>query len=531
MKKLSLLAISVMSIFFLSAQTPGTLYHLFGDNGIVLTDYDFNGNNNNLVEASVLQADMKIVLGGATYYYGTSGSVRNIMITRYNSYGSIDLGFADNGIMVLQYGGSDDWLTDIAVQADGKIVAAGYSRNGDKTKMMALRLNTDGSLDNSFNVSGMKLIDFGPDTDAYGMSLGILDDGKIIISGYVTDTLNTYTHVAMCGLTSSGDMDIDFGHLGFKTYDINDHLCYVDEMEIYNDRIILGGTFLNENHDRVAMLSRYYLDGEVDYSFGNAGTTTVQLEGDPLFITRENNGMDVAPDGKILFTFNVYSGWLDRDFALLRLDQDGIIDNTFGTDGIVVHEMENNSYAVDVVTQADGKIIACGTYKSPDPGSYDFLIIRHLEDGSLDSGFGEAGTGIVISNISPETWFADRSASVIFCNMDRLLVSGYADVELNDVDFAMACFNTGLSVGIDDLADPGEKLSIYPNPAQNHINISIPPGEALQEVSIINLAGQTLIHLKEHSTRIEISGLAEGVYILEAQLENTRIQEKFVISR
>ena len=325
MKKLSLLVLSMMSVFFLSAQTPGTLYNLFGDDGIVLTDYETDGNYS---YASALQDDMKIVLGGITFYSGTAGIVRNIMITRYNSHGTIDMGFADNGIKVLEFGGSDDYLTDIGIQEDGKIVAVGYTSSAyeNKTNMIALRLNPDGSLDNSFNASGMKVIDFGEDINAYGMSMGILDDGKIIISGYIRDTLLTYSEIAMCKLLPSGALDIDFGYFGLINYEYDDLFHFPDELVIQNDRIVLGGISLNDDFERFACISAYHLNGEIDYSFGGGGYTTVMLEGDAIFMGGvADNGMCLAPDGKKFMELcddninNIISFALFKDMKNLRL--------------------------------------------------------------------------------------------------------------------------------------------------------------------------------------------------------------------
>ena len=527
MKKLSLLILSMISTLFIISQPAGTLYNLFGDDGIVLTDYE---SVSNYSYASALQDNMKIVLGGKTLYSGTAGQVANIMITRYNSYGTIDMGFGTDGIKVLEFGGSDDHLTDIGIQSDGKIVAVGYTTTESKTKMLALRLNTDGSLDSTFNVSGMKVIDFGEDKNAYGMSLGILDDGKIIISGYVRDNPLTYSHIAMCKLTPTGVLDIDFGYFGLVNYENQDLFCFPDELVIHNDRLILGGISLNADFERFAIISGYHLDGDIDYSFGNAGYATVMLEGDAIAMgAAARNGMCMAPDGKILYTCNQIPGWLESDFAFLRLNQNGGIDYSFGTNGVLVTAMEEDSYAMDIITQADGKIIACGTYRSPDPGSYDFLIMRYLENGDLDPDFGSAGTGIVITHVSKEVqWYEDKSYNLMFCNMDRLLVSGYGRSISGGKDFAMACYNTGLNVGIEKPEEVHAKLSIYPNPAQEQIRINISSGEEIKEITIYSSSGTELIQLKERFGTIDISSLPQGIYFVEVYFAKSTMVEKLI---
>lgn len=528
MKKLSLLAISVMSIFFLSAQIPGTLYQGFGANGIVLTDFESGGDDDNNAQASVMQDDNKIILGGTTYMNGAS----NIMIVRYHSHGVVDDGFGYNGIKVINYGGSSEYLTDIAVQPDGKIVAVGYSNTFSKTevqtKMIALRLNEDGSLDNTFSSDGVTVIDYGSSINAWGTSLAILDDGKIIISGFIEDSPFTYVHTAMCRLSSTGSLDNTFGVNGLLTHDLLNFWCFTDEMIIQNDRIILGGVYFSPDFDRFATVSRYYLDGSIDTDFGDGGSSTLHLQGDQGIAFGSNIGMSLAPDGKILFTSKVIPGTGKSDFALLRFNADGGIDNSFGINGIVINELEGNSYGTDVIVQANGKIIACGSYRNPDPDNYDFLIIRYLASGFPDPSFGTAGTGVVISNISPGIWYSDESNSVIFCNDGKLLVSGYAKTDNSDPDFAMACYYTGINVGIENPEDPQEKLSIYPNPAQDRINITIPPGKEITEINIYNQIGQQLIHQVESSNHLDISILTTGLYEVEVYFGDMRLTERLV---
>lgn len=521
MKKLSLLILSMMCTFLLTAQTPGTLYHLFGDNGIVLTDYEYDGDDDNLCETSMMQSDLKIVLGGRAYINGKA----NLMFVRYNPHGSIDIGFGENGIKVLYFGGSHDYLTDIAQQADGKIVAVGWTKSDSITKMMALRLNTDGSLDSTFNVSGMTTIEFGIHTEAVGLSVGILEDGKIMISGYVSGTTLTYHHIALCRLTSTGILDNTFGVNGLLTTGYTDLWCFPDEMVIHNDRITLGGVSLNPDFERFATFFRYHLDGSVDFDFGDNGICRAAIGENALFGTYTENGMCLAPDGKILFAFTMHPEWLGRDFAVMRFTQDGFIDNSFGVDGFVVHEMDENSYAHAVLAQADGKVIAAGTYISPDPDGDDFMITRYLENGELDTDFGLAGTGMVITNVSPGSWYSDGSTHAIFCNADRLLVSGVARTDHGDPDFAMACYHTGVSVGISKHEASEIDLSVHPNPVVDHADISFSlahPANVEIEVhnvsgNLINLISNAFYPEGEHQLRWNCEELPAGVYIIKLQ--------------
>ena len=531
MKKLSLLLISMMSTFFLAAQTPGTLYESFGDNGIVLTDFESNGDDDNFSTVAVMQDDYKIILGGRTSMSGVS----NLMFARYNTHGSPDQGFGSAGVKVFPFGGSNDFLSDIALQADGKIVAVGYTIT-DETQMIAMRLNTDGSLDNSFSGNGMAVIEFGDSIDSWAKSLAILDDGRILICGFIQSNPFSYVKSAMCMLTPTGMFDYSFGENGLLTHELPDVWSYPDEMIIDDDKIILGGVYLNTDFERFATISRYNLDGSLDLSYGDSGYSMYQLEGDAAISGDANIGMCMTPDGKIVITCNVYPGWLQSDFALLRFNADGSIDNTFGVNGLVVQDMGEDSFARDLVVQADGKIIACGSYRNPDYDQDDFLIMRFLESGFLDPGFGTDGNGIVIADVSPEDWYSNGSNCAIFCNLDRLLVSGYARTDHSDPDFAMACYHTGLSVDVNSPESKSQILSIYPNPVQDQARISFTLARDSQvKAEILNTNGQTVALLTdqvfpagEREIEWNSEGIPDGIYLIKMVIGNEVYSSKII---
>jgi uncharacterized delta-60 repeat protein len=108
-----------------------------------------------------VQSDGKIVVAGAL----NNGSNTDSYIARYHADGTLDLTFGDNGVVILAVSASNDALTSVAVQNDGKIVATGYARNGIHDDFAVVRLNSDGSLDSGFGTGGVRLIDFGGQND------------------------------------------------------------------------------------------------------------------------------------------------------------------------------------------------------------------------------------------------------------------------------------------------------------------------------------------------------------------------------
>ena len=132
----------------------GTLDMSFGNAGRVIT----NINNQESANGLVIQPDGKIVVAGYTYsnIYGN-----DVLCIRYNSDGTLDNTFGNNGIVTFDIQqGSDDKALAIDIQSDGKLVLAGYSDNGSDREALVMRLNTDGTPDTSFGQNGSVLTNF-----------------------------------------------------------------------------------------------------------------------------------------------------------------------------------------------------------------------------------------------------------------------------------------------------------------------------------------------------------------------------------
>ena len=518
MKKLSLLILSMMITFFLAGQTAGTLDLSFGNNGITLTDYSYNGVDN-YSYASALQADGKIVLGG----YSVNNLHQNMTFVRYLPDGTLDNTFGNGGIKVLLFGGSDDRLEDLVIQADGKIIAVGYTSNSTNKQMTVTRLNTDGSLDNSFNANGMTLINFGDSVNAYGRSVALQDDGKIIVGGHITFTdQDPEVNGAICRLTSSGVLDNTFGVNGIITHNILSQWNYMNQVVIQNEKIILGGISIRaDDFAKFISLCRYNPDGSLDTGFGTSGIASLEIgEG---ISGGSSLGMCLTEDGKIVCASYIIVGWLEYDLAVWRFQSNGFPDNSFGYYGMITTAMEGNSKAYAVAMQADGKIVVAGYHDTPSPGDDDFLLVRYIENGYLDVSFGTEGTGVVVTNASSEIWFSDQIFSLLIQDDGKLLVSGYAHAESYNVDFAVARYYSGLNIGVETPEQDTRELTIFPNPITEETKLVFNLAEeSIVKVEVFNAFGTKVTELTQHSysegehqLRWDGSSLVAGVYIVK----------------
>jgi len=156
----------------------GSLDTTFGAAGIAITDFGYDDN----VQALALAPDGKIVVAGWSL-----SDRYTFALARYQTDGTSDANFGGSGRILTDFAGlSGTSVNAVAVQPDGKIVAAGqisYINSADKLTDFALaRYNTDGTLDATFGTGGLATTDFNNGSDrAY--ALAIQSDGKIVAAG------------------------------------------------------------------------------------------------------------------------------------------------------------------------------------------------------------------------------------------------------------------------------------------------------------------------------------------------------------
>jgi len=178
-----------------SAQAaPGDLDPSFGAGGLVTTDF---GSRGDFSLAVALQTDGKIVAAGNS----SRADVFDVdfALARYNSNGSLDATFGSGGTVLTDFGTSVDAASDVVVQPDGKILAAGI-RAGD---FALARYNADGSLDAAFGSAGKVTTDFGSFDQANAVA--VQSDGKIVAAG------GTAGGFALARYNSDGSLDAGLG--------------------------------------------------------------------------------------------------------------------------------------------------------------------------------------------------------------------------------------------------------------------------------------------------------------------------------
>lgn len=194
----------------------GTLDSSFSGDGIVTTDLGTTGAD--FARAVALQSDGGIVVAGPKGYVNSGTS--SAFIARYTSFGNLDPAFGSGGTVTISVG-SVTYLTSMAVQSNGSIVAAGWSgADDDHADMLVTRVDTNGALDSTFDGDGIRTVDFfGVRDKAQGMVLQ--QNGQIVVAGGISEPDGGggigVAKQGLARLNSDGSMDTTFGSSGIVT--------------------------------------------------------------------------------------------------------------------------------------------------------------------------------------------------------------------------------------------------------------------------------------------------------------------------
>jgi uncharacterized delta-60 repeat protein len=348
--------------------TDGSADASFGVNGHLLTlvGTTFPGDT----FTTRMQSDGKILVCGTH----TVGSADHYILLRYNSNGSLDDSFDGDGILITSLIGR---CNTVEVQTDGKILMGGYinvSGNGD---FAIARYNPDGTPDESFDTDGIATLNIGTASNPGALSddevtdMIIQSDGKIIAAGKRYAAAEEDMNFALARFNADGTLDMDFAVYGKTVTDFGGNESPVNLHMLSNGKLLLTGAVMPENgFDPTVVIAKYDANGFLDTSYGTGGKVVQNygVAGGGGITT--SSVVDAA--GKLLVTCIIDS--TNPDFKLLRFNTDGSFDNTLDGDGIINFDLGGAEAAQASMFQSDGKLLLGGD--SFDISGSDFSVAR-----------------------------------------------------------------------------------------------------------------------------------------------------------
>jgi uncharacterized delta-60 repeat protein len=409
---------------------------------------------NEIATAVAVQSDGKIVAAGA---FETKKKSYDFALVRYNYDGNLDASFGSNGATGLDFFGNYDFAHGVAIQPDGKIVVAGEVHDAVDGYFGVARFNVDGSLDGTFGGDGTVTTKFFDMADP-AFALALQSDGKIVVGGFAFNSAgDTSYDFALARYNADGSLDTSFGEGGKVVTDFAKNVDILYALGVQQDGKIVAAGYAELSEDTLSRdfaVARYNPDGSLDTSFGGDGRITTDIFGE----RDEAYALALTSDGKVIVAGYGGEAVAAKDFAIVQYTSAGTLDDSFGSDGRVTTDFFGDmDSAFGVAIQANGKVLAAGyALISSSMESRDFALARYNPDGTLDSVFGSGG------KVTTDFFGSqDLALAVAVMPNGRLIAAGYASGS-SSADLALACYyGDGLKPEITGAEVIGKKLYVH----------------------------------------------------------------------
>lgn len=484
--------------------------------------------------------------------------------------GSLDPTFGTGGKVLTPISGGDAKAYGIAIQTDGKIVVTGYSTDVTTGKNFAtLRYNSDGSLDTSFGNNGMAINDLQTGSDDIAYSVAIQTDGKIVVGGSSDNGFDK--NAAIIRYKTDGTVDSTFGTNGMVLTDFDSN--QQDEIKVVKihaatGNIIVGGSSVISSSLAKPVIARYLSNGTIDSTFNSTGIRLLWIA------TNDNNrsfsleDLEVVSTGKISAT-----GWrknvstsISSEYWACRVLSNGAMDNTFSTDGVVSYaDAGGSSYGHSLLLNSNQDLILAGTRSYLGDNTYRYLKInqngtipatstffnitggidiayaikeemngKYVMAGSTGTSTSRAFTILRMSNtaVLDNTFNGTGIVNTVFGSNqmnecfdvaiqtdNKIVAIGYSGT-----DIALARYlGNDIATGITE--SKSSSISIYPNPVNDVLMIDMSAAELNSDYQLIDVTGKIWMQGRINSSfsSIDVKHLRSGIYFLRIGKQTKKI--------
>ena len=527
MKKTFTLLFTCFIIASSFAQNIGELNTNFGTEGSFLFDPSVSHDK---MEKLLVQKDGKIItVGGAR----VGGSNYSIYVSRHNTDGTLDMTYGENGIAYFKANPLIymNYAFDAALNEDDYLFITGYTFDYANNTGFILCLDENGIENTEYGENGFVISDYGGGI-VYD-AIKIDSKGRAVVAGYYDDQILVRRYNA------KGEPDIRFGNEGSVTIILDPTqwaYCYAYDLEILDDgKIIVTGHKVTADMIYTAYLLRLKSNGNLDETFADNGVLYLDAGKQPNF-PEYAVSVSVQPDGKYIVGGHDdlpsgNSNLIRSEAYIIRVNTNGTIDETFGTNGIIRFEPFEgegctNTTAAVMATE-DGQIF--GTLYSYNANSIaSRAYVYNLDNnGNLKEDF--VGSGIMALPKIDEDEVTITTKSLALKDNKNLLVGGYlATDHTSSLKIFISDININVKGENPEPENPGEgieeltsSLLLYPNPVKDKIYIETPT-QALT-VEIYDVYGRhqvTETPSHQGCLVVDVTDLNSGVYFVKVITEN-----------
>jgi uncharacterized delta-60 repeat protein len=513
------------SLFIGKLDTNGNWVTSFGNGGYhcKMMGYNFD----DLISMDVL-ADNSVIAVGRTL--NPSNATTYNYLTKVLPNGALDVSFGNNGIQ-------HDTASVTGCEFMLRLNTAKYLVAGDNGNMILTRYNTNGTRDSTFGTYGVNSKTIGPHSIDYTTSLAADSNNNIyrVINGLNYSRNKAY----LFKYNSSGATANNFGVNGIASIQIdsNKYVVSMQDVKLQNDGKIIVGGFVDSTagnftkRKRKMVFCRFKTNGSADSSFGKNGVSIM-----PVFFNDSSQcwRLKLQSTGKIIAVgYNRNKEF--KDVIVVRLNTNGSLDSTFGSNGIFVADINGNEdEANDLWILSNDQIVVAGNTKLPF-GDVDQFVIKLNANGTTDNNFGINGLFIYSAGSNG----AENSTKLVVTQNElSAYVGGYYHDKIFDYNIFIAKIILNYALGTLDFTNKtSNQLLLFPNPVQTKTTLEYDLiKEEIMNIQIIDIQGKMIKSICQnqlqtkgkHRVDIELNNdVPAGTYVLVLSSNNHKQFVKF----
>jgi uncharacterized delta-60 repeat protein len=498
----------------------GSIDESFGENGISITTipesflpiYNF--------VTSIQDSDGNLfVVGNYMVQDDGLGNFQKLIIFKFSEGGILDESFGENGMKSIEISNGSTLVNNMIFTNDLKLLLVGNWKshaNGSLNQMFLMKLNLDGSFDNTFSDNGIYV----SQNQEFENGLAVIQDlnNNYYIAGQRYEEIyNYYKKYVLSKFSNEGDLVQSFGNNGYISEIILSEVTPTD-LKIYNNQIYMLGIALNNPNvspfDHDILVKRFDLNGNVDANFGSGGNLIVSIDESDI----DGYSLDFGSSGEIYVGGTIYDNTILNNFFVSKFTNNGTLMEDFGHNGFA-YFVTGNDYGKNVHFVATNNIIVTG-FKFDNALAY-FNMGSFNSEGELNNLFGI--DGFVTTDVVSEV--GDRTFKSLMVDNEKLVLFGRSGNNL----LSMVRYNVVNDMSVEDVnSNPSYK--ILPNPTSNSFKIIGLKGSENQ-VQLFDLSGKLLKKFKAVSEGqiLELDGISKGTYLIKILSDNQIDSKKLIV--